>query len=159
MTAVDRGDFSDTFTYDQNGNMTCRKESGITYLQTYNAENRIASIAKLASGDCSAPGNYATKWDFTYNGDGVRTATLTTPYDENGQPLTATLTRYYFGGVLESSGDPESTSPTVKKYYAFAGQSVAMKDADFATNGFKYFLSDHLGSVSQIGRASCRERV
>jgi RHS repeat-associated protein len=38
----------------------------------------------------------------------------------------------------------------VKKYYAFAGQTVAMKDADFATNGFKYFLSDHLGSVSLV---------
>jgi hypothetical protein len=43
--------FSNTqFTHDANGNMTCRVESGITYLQTYNTENRIASIAKLDAG-------------------------------------------------------------------------------------------------------------
>jgi RHS repeat-associated core domain len=41
----------------------------------------------------------------------------------------------------------------VKKYYSFAGQTVAMKDADFATDGFKYFLSDHLGSTSLVLKA------
>ncbi len=150
VTEVDRGDFSDTFTYDQNGNMACRTESNITYLQTYNAENRIASIAKLASGDCSTPGNYAAKWDFGYDGDGVRTSQLYTPYNASGEPQGATVTSYFFGGALESSGAAGSSSRTVKKYYSFAGQSIAMKDADFAVNGFKYFLSDHLGSVSLV---------
>jgi hypothetical protein len=64
----------DTYTYDENGNpstssgrrMTCRVEDGITYLQTYNTENRIASISKLAGGDCSTPGDTITKWDFSY---------------------------------------------------------------------------------------------
>jgi hypothetical protein len=137
VTAVGRVNFTDTFTYDENGNMTCRVENGVKYLQTYNAENRIASIAKLATGDCSTPGNYAVKWDFTYDGDGVRTATLTTPYDANGNPQTASLTRYYFGGALETSGT------SVKKYYSFAGQTIAMKDSE----GLKYFLTDHLGSI------------
>jgi len=61
---VNRVNFTDTFTYDENGNtlapgasagVTCRVELGITYLQTYNTENRIASIAKLATGSCAAP--------------------------------------------------------------------------------------------------------
>jgi RHS repeat-associated protein len=139
VTSVNRINFTDAFAYDQNGNMTCRAESNIVYLQTYSAENRITSIAKLASGTCAAPGNYATKWDFTYDGDGTRTATLTTPY-VNGQPQTPSLTRYYFGGALETSGS------SVKKYYSFAGQTIAMKDS----TGLKYFLTDHLGSIIGI---------
>jgi hypothetical protein len=43
---------------------------------------------------------------------------LYTPYDANGQPQDASLTRYYFGGALETSGS------SVKKYYSFAGQTV-----------------------------------
>ena len=133
-----------SYQYDANGNMTCRKELGITYLQTYNTENRISSIAKLASGDCAAPGNYATKWDFTYDGDGTRTATLITPYDANGQPQTASLTEYFFGGALETSNG------SVKKYYSFAGQTIAMKD-----NGvLQYFLTDHLGSIVAVYNTS-----
>lgn len=38
----------------------------------------------------------------------------------------------------------------MKKYYFFAGQMVAMKDS----GGFKYFLSDHLGSNSVVLDAS-----
>jgi RHS repeat-associated protein len=148
VTSVNRVNFTDTFTYDENGNMTCRVESGVTYKQTYDTENRIASITKLTGGTCAAPNlANATQWDFTYDGDGVRTATLITPYNASGQPQTATLTRYYFGGALETSGG------VTKKYYSFAGQTVAMKDADFATNGFKYFLGDHLGSVSLVLKA------
>ncbi|HLO29291.1 MAG TPA: hypothetical protein VK249_09160 [Anaerolineales bacterium] len=119
--------------------MTCRTETRVTYKQTYNAENRIASIAKLASGTCSTPGNYAAKWDFTYDGDGTRTAQSYTEYT-NGQPGSPVITSYFFGGALEITGS------MVKKYYAFGGQMVAMKDAD----GFKYFLSDQLGSVSVV---------
>ncbi len=121
--------------------MTCRTESGVTYLQTYSAENRIASIAKLVSGTCAAPGNYAAKWDFTYDGDGVRTAQSYTPYT-NGQPGTVVITRYYFGGAYETTGS------TWKKYYSFAGQTIAMRDS--TASGFKYFLTDHLGSVSVV---------
>jgi RHS repeat-associated protein len=123
--------------------MTCRTETGVTYLQTYNAENRIASIQKLASGTCAAPGNLTAKWDFTYDGDGVRTGQSYTPYT-NRQPGSVVITRYYFGGALETQGS------TVKKYYSFAGQAVAMKDA----SGFNYFLSDHLGSISVVLKAN-----
>ncbi|MBN2115754.1 MAG: hypothetical protein JW730_04245 [Anaerolineales bacterium] len=125
-------------TYDDNGNMTCRVESGVTYVQTYNAENRIASIQKLESGTCAEPGNLTDKWDFTYDGDGVRTGQSYTPYTD-GQPGTAEITRYYFGGAYETTGS------AWKKYYSFGGATL-MRDA----TGFKYFLSDHLGSTSVV---------
>ncbi|MBI5906553.1 hypothetical protein HY857_00680 [Candidatus Saccharibacteria bacterium] len=133
-----------SYTYDANGNMTCRTEKGVTYLQTYNTENRIASIAKLASGDCATPGNYQTQWDFAYDGDGVRTATLTTPYVD-GQPGAASLSAYYFGGTYEVRSDN-----TTIKYYSFAGQMIAMDDG----TGLQYFLTDHLGSVVAVTDAS-----
>jgi RHS repeat-associated protein len=72
----------------------------------------------------------------TYDGDGVRTNTLITPYDENGLPQTPQLTSYFFGGSYEVTGG------AVKKYYSFAGQTI-LRDA----NGLQYFLTDHLGSV------------
>jgi RHS repeat-associated protein len=118
--------------------MTCRVEKGITYKQTYNTENRIASIAKLESGTCASPGNYVTKWDFAYDGDGTLAATLTTPYS-SGVPQTAVLTAYYFGGAYEVTGS------NVKKYYSFQGQSI-LRDS----NGLQYLLSDHLGSTVSI---------
>ncbi|HEX2994517.1 MAG TPA: LamG-like jellyroll fold domain-containing protein [Anaerolineales bacterium] len=138
VTEVDRGSFADSFTYDENGNMTCRVESGVTYKQEYNAENRISSIWKLASGTCAEPGPLTDKWDFTYDGDGVRTGQLYTPYTE-GEPGAAVTTRYYFGGAYET------TNGTWKKYYSFGGMTL-MRDA----TGFKYFLSDHLGSVAVV---------
>jgi hypothetical protein len=69
-----------SYEYDENGNMTCRVEDGVTYLQVYNAENRISSITRLAGGDCTTPGLYDLTWDFVYDGDGVRTVTATTAY-------------------------------------------------------------------------------
>ena len=138
VTSVVRPMVTDTYQYDANGNMTCRVEKSITYLQTYNLENRVASIAKLASGNCATPGNYASKWDFGYDGDGTRTSTLYTPY-VSGAPQTAVLTAYYFGGAYEVTGS------SVKKYYSFGGQTI-MRDA----NGLQYFLTDHLGSTVAI---------
>jgi hypothetical protein len=76
----------------------------------------------FASGTCAAPGNLTAKWDFTYDGDGVRTGQSYTPYT-NGTPGTAVITRYYFGGAFETTGS------TWKKYYFFAGQTVAMRDS------------------------------
>lgn len=151
-----------SYTYDANGNMTCRVEEGVTYLHAYNTENRISSITRLASGDCATPGANTTQWDFAYDGDGVRVATLTTPY-ENGNPISTQteLVVYYFGGAYEVSGAGElnveenqfiftSTSTAFKKYYSFAGQMVAMNDG----TGLQYFLTDHLGSVVAVTDAS-----
>jgi RHS repeat-associated protein len=148
------------YLYDQNGNMTCRVEEGSTYLQTYNIENRIASIAKLADGNCAAPGDYETKWDFAYDGDGTRIATLITPYDEtSGLPLAPTFTAYYFGGAYEIAGPAgfdgqnrplfNATPTSIRKYYSFGGQSI-VNEKSAATNNqwqISYLLADHLGSV------------
>lgn len=41
---MNRINFTDSITYKANGNMTCRTEIGITYIQTYNAENHIADV-------------------------------------------------------------------------------------------------------------------
>jgi hypothetical protein len=79
----------------------------------------------------------AMQWDFAYDGDGVRVATLTTPYDD-GLPETPSLTAYYFGGMYELRSDS-----TAIKYYSFGGQTVAMDDG----TGLQYFVTDHLGSV------------
>jgi hypothetical protein len=81
------------YTYDENGNMTCRAENGETFVQTYNAENRISTVQKLTSGDCTAPGTLDAHWAFAYDGDGTRTQTLYTPYVD-GLPQAAVLTAY-----------------------------------------------------------------
>jgi YD repeat-containing protein len=52
----------DTYSYDANGNMTCRIENGVTYTHAYNAENRASSIAKR-TGDC-ATGTILESWSF-----------------------------------------------------------------------------------------------
>ena len=100
-------------------------------------------IQKLAEGTCDSVVKLATQWDFAYDGDGVRTATLSTPYDASGLPQNATLTSYYFGGAYEVTGS------NIRKYYSFGGQTV-MRD----TNGLQYFLTDHLGSVVAITDAT-----
>jgi RHS repeat-associated protein len=135
VDSVNRVNFTDTFDYDANGNMTCRTENGVTYKQDYNAENRISAIHKM-DGDCDT-GTAEDSWLYVYDGDGVR---VSTAYFAGGSSTPDLTTRYYFGGALETSGS------TVKKYYSFAGQTVAMKDDGV----FKYFLSDHLGSTSVV---------
>jgi hypothetical protein len=85
------------------------------------------------------------------DGDGIRTGQSYTPY-VNGQPGTAVITRYYtfaslsagFGGAFETTGS------TWKKYYFFAGQTVAMRDS----TGLKYFLTDHPGSILAMSDSS-----
>ncbi len=127
--------------------MTCRIEEGVTFKQVYNTENRISSIMKLASGICTDQNpTLATKWDYAYDGDGVRTSTLTTPYDASGNPLTASLTAYYFGGAYETRSDG-----SIFKYYSFCGQSIVneYKPATAAWT-LSYMLTDHLGSVVAV---------
>ena len=49
----------ETYTYDANGNMTQRVEGGLTYTQTFDAENRLISVT--VSGQTT---------QFIYDGDG-----------------------------------------------------------------------------------------
>jgi RHS repeat-associated protein len=135
------------YSYDDNGNMTCRVEDGIIYKQVYNAENRISSIMKLAEGTCTSVVKLSMQWDFAYDGDGVRTVTLTTPYDAEGVPQTASLTSYYFGGAYETRSDG-----SIFKYYTFGGQSIVNEKSAATNNEWKlsYLLTDHLGSVVAV---------
>ncbi|HMZ43536.1 MAG TPA: hypothetical protein PKJ84_12395 [Anaerolineales bacterium] len=103
------------------------------------AENRITSIIKLASGTCETPVLFASKWDFTYDGDGTRTATLITPYNELGEPQSAQLTAYFFGGAYETQADG-----TIRKYYSLEGQTI-LRTLTTGSSTLSYFLTDHLG--------------
>jgi len=114
--------------------MTCRLENGQTFKQDFNTENRLA-VVSLMSGDC-ASGTVLATWTFTYDGDSNRAKQVY--YDG-----TSTLTSLYFmGGAYEVSVE----SGAVRKYYAIAGQTVAMDDG----SGMQYLLTDHLGSVVSV---------
>lgn len=141
VTSVDRSASTDTYTYDANGNMTCRVEAGQTYVQSYNVENRVSTVL-LVSGTCAENGTLLAGWAFTYDGDGSRVKQVYT--DE-----TSTLTTFYFaGGAYEVRDD--GTTGTVWKYYGFAGMTVAVNDG----SGLKYLLTDHLGSIVAVTDAS-----
>lgn len=70
VTAVDHpSPTSDAvYQYDANGNMTCREENGQTWKHTYNDENRLSVVEKIA-GTCASPG--ATSETMTFTCDGV----------------------------------------------------------------------------------------
>ncbi len=127
--------------YDANGNMTCRVENGVTYRQNYNAENRISSIARI-NGLCSNPGAEILEvWAFAYDGDGTR---VSTAHYTGLNPTPDSISAYYMGGAYEVTGG------AVRKYYAFAGQTIAMRDG----TGLQYLLTDHLGSVVAVTNAN-----
>jgi RHS repeat-associated protein len=108
-----------SYGYDANGNMVSRTLSGVSYALTYNAENRLVSYSGIG---LSAM--------FTYDGDGNKTS----------QTINGVTTYYYMGGLYEVTGT------SVRKYYAIAGQSIAMDDGD----GLKYFLTDQLSSFAAV---------
>jgi len=103
----------DTYTYDANGNMTCRIENGVTYTHAYNAENRASSIAKRNT-DCT--GTIIGSWSFAYDGDGVRVSTAHFT-GTSGTP--DSTTSYFMGGQFEVKDG------ATKKYYSIAGMMVA----------------------------------
>ena len=103
---------TNTYRYDANGNMTCRIEGGETFLQAYNAENRMSGVL-LVTGDCDTLGDTLKAWEFTYDGDGVK---VKQEYTDSSGTLT---TFYYAGGAYEVQTD--GTTETVRQYYAVAG--------------------------------------
>ena len=132
---------TNTYRYDANGNMTCRIEGGETFLQAYNAENRMSGVL-LVTGDCDTLGDTLKAWQFTYDGDGIKVKQEYT--DSNG-----TLTTYYYmGGSYEVQTD--GTTETVRQYYAIAGVTAGMREG----STFYYFLTDHLGSVVGVTDSS-----
>jgi RHS repeat-associated protein len=109
-----------TFAYDNNGNMTRRVERGTAYTQTFDAENRLVSVAVSGGG------------------------TTQYQYDAGGQLIKkiapdGTVTVYL--GLVEyeiAGGVTQTTS-----YYTVPGARVVR-----VGNTLSYVLTDHLGSSS-----------
>ena len=128
VTSVQRPVGTDAFAYDANGNMTQRTEFGVVWAQTFNAENRLASITNTTADPDQT-------WTFVYDGDGNRVK-QTNP--------DGTITLFLGGGVY--TVEDAAGNPAVTKYYAIAGQRVAMD----GSGGLQYLLTDHLGSIVAI---------
>ncbi len=124
VTSVDDGATLNEYAYDANGNMTQRVENGVTWTQVFNAENRLATIS-----------NGSDAWVFTYDGDGNRVKQV----NPDG-----TVTLFLVGGLY--TVEDAAGAPAITKYYAIAGQRVAMEGA----NGLQYLLTDHLGSIVAV---------
>jgi len=157
VTSLSTGE---SYSYDENGNMTCRVEDGKAYNQVYNAENRLYFVQLLDPGvNCPAANVVATSgvtasWKFFYDGDGNRVKQY---YFEGsyGEDVTIMVTTYFAGGAyeLDQTGTVQDdeiyiSATTTRRYYAFGGQSIAMAECTGGTcTGPTYFLTDHLGSV------------
>ena len=63
---------------------------------------------------------------------------------------TLTSTKAYFMGGLYEVTHIDGATDSVRKYYSFAGQTVAMDDG----TGLQYLLTDHLGSVVAVTDAN-----
>jgi YD repeat-containing protein len=111
-----------TFDYDDNGNMIGRVEGGRVYTQTFDAENRLVSVAQAGVGTTT----------YVYDGDGQ----LTKQVNPNG---TGTL----YLGVVEYELNPNGTTAGSTSYYAVPGARAVRTSA-----GLFYVLTDHLGSAS-----------
>jgi RHS repeat-associated protein len=107
----------ESYTYDANGNMISRSEKGIDWTQSYNVENRLASM-----------GNGTDTWEFIYDGDGNKVKQI----NPDGS-----VSLFLYGGLVTM----EDTAMT--SYYSIAGIQVGYKNSD----GMNYLLIDHQGSV------------
>jgi RHS repeat-associated protein len=96
----------ETYTYDENGNMIERHEGGLIYYQTFDAENRMVSVA--VNGQTT---------QFVYDGDGnlvkkIKPDGSSTIYIGNvyevdkssGGAITRTVTYYPAGGAMRIDG-------------------------------------------------------
>jgi YD repeat-containing protein len=104
--------------------MTQRIENGVTWAQTYNAENRLSGMS-----------NGTETWSFTYDGDGNKVKQI----NPDG-----TVSLVLFGGLVTT----EETR--VSEYFLIAGSVVAYRNPD----GLFYMVTDHLGSVIGVPDAS-----
>ena len=123
VTALSTGE---SYGYDANGNMTSRTEGGLTYTQTFDAENRLISIT--VSGQTT---------QFVYDGDG----NLIKKIKPDGSKT------LYVGGVYEVDKTSGGAVTRTVTYYPVAG---AMR----IDSTLYYVLKDHLGSASAMTDAS-----
>jgi YD repeat-containing protein len=97
VTALSSGE---SYSYDANGNMTTRVENGLTYNQTFDAENRLVSVT--VSGQTT---------QFVYNGDGI----LVKKIKPDGSKT------IYVGGIYEVDKTSGGSVTGTKTYYPAAG--------------------------------------
>lgn len=78
MTSVEPCDWqnttTDSYSYDENGNMTCQSENGKVCNQIYNAENRLYIVQLMHSGEACPTANTladlsptTAAWNFKYD--------------------------------------------------------------------------------------------
>jgi RHS repeat-associated protein len=127
---------SDTYSYDANGNMTCRVENGITYKQEYNYENLLSAVKKM-NGTCTG-GTVLETTSFVYDGDG----NLVKKVKPGGSKT------IYIGGIYEVDKDASDAVMRTITYYPAGG---AMRiNISGGSNSVYYILKDHLGSASVV---------
>jgi len=147
---------SNSYAYDQNGNMTSRTVGGVIWTYSYNAENQLVTIKK----------NNQLISEYGYDGDGNRVwAKDYEGYLATNPKVTTYIGNYYEvqveGYVQPTGGTPTQpcsqsycayfpyVSNTVTEnisYYYADGQRIAMKN-----NGVvSYLYGDQLGSTSAI---------
>lgn len=98
MSALNTGE---SYSYGSTGNMTSRTEGGLTYTQTFDAENRLISV--VVSGQTTS---------FVYDGDG----NLVKKIRPDGSKT------LYVGGIYEVDKTSGGTVTGTKTYYPAAGR-------------------------------------
>jgi RHS repeat-associated protein len=132
--------FSNTYTYDANGNQTLRQIASYTHTLTYDAQGRMTTVSSVRE-----PVTNTITATFLYDADGIRVKGLvngvTTVYIAGTYEWQAGATTVYIAGIFEWQAGATT------KYFDGGG----MRRSGYATgNGVFYILSDQLGSTSVI---------
>jgi YD repeat-containing protein len=123
---------SETYTYDANGNMTCRVENGITYKQEYNIENLLSAVHKM-NGNCTTVTVSGQTTQFIYDGDG----NLVKKVKPDGSKT------IYVGGIYEVD---KTSGGGVTRTVTYCPAAGAMR----INSPLYYILKDQLGSASVV---------
>jgi YD repeat-containing protein len=103
------------------------------YILSYDAENRLTSVAK----------NGSTIATFVFDGDGKRVISTADPSTGSGQVAT---TRFVSAGYEVKN--PGASQEVSKYYFAGASRIAVRKYTVPVSMALEYTLSDHLGSAS-----------
>ncbi|MDQ5823738.1 MAG: hypothetical protein M3441_05925 [Chloroflexota bacterium] len=154
-----QGGATETYAYDQVGNIT--QKPGHTYTYDYNHASgaggpyavRAPGYQYDANGNLTAGAGRTYQWNpenqptsITSGGVGGSITEQYT-YDPDGERVKRTLnsiTTLYIGGLYEE----DTPTGTVRYFYSFNGQVVAQREVAPNNNTLTYLHSDHLGSVS-----------
>ncbi|MFD2796970.1 RHS repeat-associated core domain-containing protein [Promicromonospora vindobonensis] len=132
-----------SFTYDGAGNMTGRTVAGASeQALTWDAEGELASVSSDENGDGSVAESESD--EFVYSADGDRLVRT-----QDGD-----TTVYLPGQEITLDGDTGAVS--AKRYYTFAGQTVAVRTGTMFDTVTSVFSDPHGTGVIQIGNVSNR---